>query len=236
MIYEAGMYYDSLQTVLGYDSIYMLKVLEIRPSYYAEQAIDLCAGSGTFHFRGKEYSENGIFFDTIPTVNGCDSIYKITVRVHPSYHIYERYDEYEYREICRDGDSFLWHEFTVRKAGEYVDTMRTTFGCDSICHLIVNFNRYEIQLYDTICDGDTLLWEGYEITRGDTLYTRRRAGQNDCDSILKLQVTMYHPFMSDGYDTICESRLLAGEQYLWGEHNSHNLFHNWYYFQNFAQN
>lgn len=212
---EPGTYEIREKTQNGCDSVYMLSITR-NISYLFPETVVTCALDTLPYYiwRNHQLSESGVYYDSLYTVAGQDSIYQLTLT------IAERYDKYEYREMCRDGDSFLWHEFTVRKAGEYVDTMRTTFGCDSICHLIVNFNRYEIQLYDTICDGDTLLWEGYEITRGDTLYTRRRAGQNDCDSILKLQVTMYHPFMSDGYDTICESRLLAGEQYLWGEHNS----------------
>lgn len=212
---QPGTYELKEKTQDGCDSIYMLSITR-NVSYFFPETVVTCALDTLPYYiwRDHHLSESGVYYDSLYTVAGQDSVYQLTLT------IAERYDKYEYREMCREGDSFLWHEYKVDKAGEYIDTMRTYLGCDSICHLIVNFNRYEIQLYDTICDGDTLYWQDYTITRGDTLYTKRLPGENDCDSILKLQITMYHPFMSDGYDTICESQLLAGEQYLWGPNNS----------------
>lgn len=212
---QPGTYELKEKTQDGCDSIYMLSITRNVRYFFPETVVTCALDTLPYYiWRDHQLSESGVYYDSLYTIAGQDSIYQLNLT------IAERYDKYEYRELCREGDSFLWHQWTIDKPGEYVDSMRTYLGCDSICHLIVNFNRYEIQLYDTICDGDTIYWQNYTITRGDTLYTRRLSGINDCDSILKLQVTMYHPFMSDGYDTICESQLLAGEHYLWGPNQS----------------
>lgn len=208
---KPGTYEIRDHTQQGCDSLYLLTITR-NPKYFFPETVVTCALDTLpfYIWRGRGLSETGIYWDSLSTAAGQDSVYKLDLTIN------ERFDVYEYRELCRASDAFTWHKMTIDSAGEYLDTLQTKLGCDSVIHLIVNSNRFELEVFDTICYGDTLHWMDYTITR-DTFATKRIPGVHDCDSIFKLHVTMFYPFEHDRYDTICETKLLAGEQYLWGE-------------------
>jgi hypothetical protein len=57
------------------DSSRVVKTLHLTVyhTYYGERNIAICAGD-TFLFRGNKYFTSGELYDTIPSLNGCDSI------------------------------------------------------------------------------------------------------------------------------------------------------------------
>ena len=74
-----GIYRDTLETTLGCDSIIELR-LTVNPTYLFPMKAEVCQGE-TYDFYGKILSETGIYYDTMQTVNGCDSIFKLTFTV-----------------------------------------------------------------------------------------------------------------------------------------------------------
>jgi gliding motility-associated-like protein len=69
---EAGIYYDTLSTIIGCDSI-VLTNLQFVPSIELEQTVDICLGESYF-VQGAEQFEAGEYHDTLSTVLGCDSL------------------------------------------------------------------------------------------------------------------------------------------------------------------
>ena len=199
MIYEAGTYYDSLQTVLGYDSVYVFKVLEIMPAYYGEQVIDLCAGASAFYYRGKPYSEAGIFYDTIPSISGCDSVFRITVRVLPTY---ERYDTIH----ISDKETYTFDGRVLDVPGPYIAYKKTMSGCDSIIHLQLYVHpSYLFATTEEICNNETFTWRGRILEESGTYFDSLLTKQG-YDSVYKLTLTVHPTYFMEENIELCPNR------------------------------
>ena len=69
----SGVYYDSLQTTLGCDSVRVISLI-VHPNPINQlPVIHLCAGDSSFIFGQYEFTD-GLYYDTLQTINGCDSI------------------------------------------------------------------------------------------------------------------------------------------------------------------
>ncbi len=168
-----------------------------------------------------------MYYDSLKTTGcGCDSVYTLQLHIKPSYHLYDT--DYVY---C-SADTLDWHDslYTYQGEPEVYDTIFGTAsnGCDSIFYLHVHFNLS----YDTtdsvfLCsDVEHYTWE--DIVFDDTLRKARTwlepksysfvrnypttIGQ--CDSILRLEITIAPNFDSIWTDTIChgETYDLFGQQ------------------------
>jgi len=177
----AGTYYDSLQTINGCDSV-LSTTLTIDSSYLFNQNQSICQGDSILIY-GNYQSVVGTYYDSLQTINGCDSVLSITLSVNPVY-LSNTNDT-----ICQ-GDSLLIYGNYENTAGVYYDTLQTILGCDSVLattlFLNANFNTSQNQ---EICQGDSALIYGtYQYTSGvyyDSLQTI-----NGCDSILSTTLTV----------------------------------------------
>ena len=68
-----GDYYDTLQAADGYDSIIIYRV-QVRYSFKKETSVEINEGE-TYDFHGQILSSAGIYYDSLQTINGCDSVY-----------------------------------------------------------------------------------------------------------------------------------------------------------------
>ncbi|MBR4432702.1 MAG: T9SS type A sorting domain-containing protein, partial [Paludibacteraceae bacterium] len=123
--------------------------LVVHENYYSEQNISLCEGD-TIIYKNRQYYSNGIFYDTIPSRVGCDSIIKYIVSIHPTYdRIIEKH--------ISDDSVFVWHDRPLSLTGSYEWTGKTIHGCDSIEHLTLTVHPSFFKS-DTIdlCQSDSL--------------------------------------------------------------------------------
>jgi len=77
----AGTYYDSLQTTQNCDSIYVLN-LTVNPTYLFSENQAICQGQ-TYSWRGNSYTIAGTYYDSLQTVQNCDSIYVLNLTITP---------------------------------------------------------------------------------------------------------------------------------------------------------
>jgi hypothetical protein len=122
----SGIYYDSLMTQNGCDSNFVL-VLTVLPQYELTDNIDICEGE-SFFWDGQDFNASGIYYNSLTSVNGCDSIMILNLTVNP---IYEFHD---FDTICFL-DSLIWHGETYHLPGIYVKPYQTIEGCDSLYYL-----------------------------------------------------------------------------------------------------
>ena len=171
--------------------------LHVRPTYYMEKNISLCEGN-TFIYKNREYTQSGYFFDTIPSQNGCDSIYKYIISVHPTY---DRIDTVH----ISDKQSYEFNGRIINQSGKYEASFQTEgSGCDSLVHLVLVVHP-SYYYYDTIdlCQKDTLYWHGKTITKSglysDSLLTKGYG----FDSVYQIKVIV-HPnyYMEEQYEII----------------------------------
>lgn len=195
-ITDTTIHWDSLQTTLGYDSIYELH-LHILPSQFQQQRIDICENDSFVYSQNVVY-QAGVYIDSLVNINGCDSIVEYTVVMHHNYHIVEK------EAICV-GSDFTWHQhsFTDLASGKYEikDTLTSILGCDSVITLqLLVAPSYHFIDTVTIAPGESFVF------RGDTIdyagfYHDSLTTTLGCDSIYSAYVT----FLKVSYDTICTS-------------------------------
>ena len=198
---EAGQYIDTLQTLKGCDSICTL-ILTVNPTYaYADEAT-ICEGEA-YNWHGHDYREAGIYTDSLQTIHGCDSIWTLTLMVNPTFNVTDE------ATICQ-GETYIWHDAAYTEAGQYIDTLQTLKGCDSICTLNLTINpTYAFADEATICEGTTYSWHGKTYTTSGIYYDSLQT-INGCDSIWTLTLTINRAYNVTEATTICQ-----GEKYEW---------------------
>ena len=135
------------------------------------------------------------------SINGCDSVCTLLLTVNPAYNVTDE------ATIC-EGETYTWHEFVYSEAGEYVDTLHTINGCDSVCKLLLTVNpAYSMTDEATICDGDSYEWHGMSYRQAG-VYTDSLQSIHGCDSIWTLTLTVLTAMDVAATDTIvCEAEL-----------------------------
>ena len=74
-----GDYYDTLQAADGYDSIIIYRV-QVRHSFKEETSVEINEDE-TYDFHGQILYSAGTFYDSLQTINGCDSVYILNLSV-----------------------------------------------------------------------------------------------------------------------------------------------------------
>ncbi|MFH1321784.1 MAG: T9SS type A sorting domain-containing protein [Bacteroidota bacterium] len=213
----AGTYYDSLVTVCGSDSVISTSLI-VNPVYTIDTLdVTICTGDSAL-ILGIYQTTAGTYYDSLTTVNGCDSVIAITLIVNPTY-----FSNTPDETIC-DGDSVVIFGVYQTTAGTYYDSLTTVNGCDSITAttLIVN-PTYNVSTSDeTICNGDSALIFGFYQTTAGT-YFDSLTTINGCDSIIAttLAVNPTPTVNIVGDSIVCGSTVLdegmgmPGDTYLW---------------------
>lgn len=118
--YAAGMYYDTLSTQSGCDSI-----IQINLSYAgSSSSIEAASCYEYFSPAGLVYTQSGIYYDTISNHLACDSIIEIDLSILESS---ERIFDLSGCDSAMNHDGSMY--FTMN--GTYYDTLVNAVGCDS---------------------------------------------------------------------------------------------------------
>ena len=130
MEYSAsGVYVDTLQNVNGKDSIIILNLIVLPEVVGAEESVTICSGE-TYTWRGVEYSNTGVYSDTLQSVEGCDSVVSLNLKVALSYSSGETVR-------IQSGESYEWRGESYTAPGVYFDKLLTVDGCDSVFTLTI---------------------------------------------------------------------------------------------------
>lgn len=164
--------------------------------------IDTICSNQSLIFNNTIINTSGIYYDTLITNNGCDSLIKHNVIVLPTF------ADTISTTICKGEQYRLNNGLNISTTGFYIDTLRAINGCDSIVYinLIVN-DTFNVLLYDTICQGERYNNYGFDLTMAG-IYEQRLQSTNQCDSIIRLNL-----YVRDSYDTIINARICTGETY-----------------------
>jgi hypothetical protein len=172
----------------------------VHPAYAINQTAAICEGDSIL-IGGNYQTASGTYFDSLQTINGCDSVIVTDLTVNPNYMINQN------EAIC-EGDSILLGGNYQTTAGTYYDSLQAITGCDSIVATTLTVNpTYMINQDAFICEGDSILIGGsYQSTSGtyyDSLQT-----MDGCDSILVVDLTV-DPLptvtLALAVDTVCEN-------------------------------
>ena len=106
--------------------------------------VTICYGE-KYNWNGVEYLIAGEYLDTLKSVHGCDSIVMLKLTILP-----EIEPIVSNATIC-EGENYMWNGKEYSIAGEYIDTLQSTQGCDSI--VILNLTIKSICECLSGCDG-----------------------------------------------------------------------------------
>lgn len=211
---SSGVYYDTLTAGNGCDSI-ITSSLNVQAAITVSQTFSLCNGDSIFIAGSWQYS-SGIFYDTIPGANGCDSIITSVLSF---------FQDTFYSQnigIC-SGDSIFAGGAWQNSTGTFYDTLTTSNGCDSIVESVLNVIEPDSssQVF-SICTGDSIFIGGnWQFTAG--IYYDTLASSYGCDSIVAsslivnpLPLAVLYP----GDTAICEGEQIVlsasgGNSYQW---------------------
>lgn len=176
-----GTYYDTLPalTDVECDSIQVLQ-LTVHPTFKETLQMAICPGE-LYYWRGNNYNKEGIYYDSLQTINGCDSIYELQLTFNPVYN-----DTVD-MQICR-GDSLLFDNEWIKNSGVYTKPLTSIYGCDSIVTWNVTMLRTFTSSYSMeICQGETIKFGNQTISQVG-VYVDTLTAINGCDSIVTLNL------------------------------------------------
>ena len=191
-----GTYYDTLGAISGCDSI-LETTLAVYPNYSIQDSADICLGDSVL--LGGSYQDlPGLYFDSLSSVEGCDSIVATLLSV----------DSILYStssvSICL-GDSMLLEGSYQNLPGLYFDSLSSVEGCDSVVATLLSVDSI---LYSTssvsICSGDSILLAGAYQKQAGT-YVDLLVTPQGCDSLATTLLSIVPlPIVDAGPDdTIC---------------------------------
>ena len=191
------MVYDSLKSVYGTDSVYVLE-LRVLPVYSFTEMLRVNSIDTTW--RGQTITaleprqEPYLFYDSLKTVFGCDSVYELEVFVLTVQITYGTYEAL----VC-EGDEVEYEGVIYSEAftGDIHLEERNIYGGDSIVRLTVKvLPNYLIEQEMTITEGANASWEGWNLSGvpvGESELYASYYSIDDCDSTIVLHLTVLAP-------------------------------------------
>ena len=178
----AGVYYDTVSTIHGCDSILCQELLVDTAYKYIYSDIEICDGDSVMIF-GVWRSAAGTYNNTVAAANGCDSVLCQPLLVNPTY------ESGDTTEIC-EGDSVMLAGAYRTMSGMYTETLTTVDGCDSVInHYLDVLPVHTVNRSMMICEGDSAMLGGsWQSTTG--MYVDSLLSKDLCDSIVTTSLTV----------------------------------------------
>lgn len=129
--YSSGIYSDTLINSVGCDSILSIN-LTLYNASYSDTTVVAC-NDFTWQQNGINYTNSGVYLDTITNAVGCDSIIALNLSVN---------NTSLSQSIIAACDNYTWthNGITYTNSGIYSDTLVNMQGCDSIVQLYLTIN------------------------------------------------------------------------------------------------
>ena len=208
-------YVDSLKTKAGCDSVLTL-TLTVEPiGYLFEETMSACRNEeASWHQKTLNTSEDGTFtiYDSLVSIYGQDSIYALTLTVHPVYLFTE--------EKYVNEANLVWRGKTItdlpRREEPYLiyDSLKSQFGCDSVYMLRLHVSDIPItygSYTNECCEGEFILFDGVEYREsfeGDIRVAERNIYGGD--SIVHVTITVFPSYYIEE-----EMTIVVGEEAQW---------------------
>lgn len=156
-----------------------------RPFFYEEQERVICQ-EDVYQFHSQSISETGVYTETLKSVDHCDSIIQLSLRVTT-----DQVDSLAVKIF--DGESYKVGNYNFSKAGDHMAYLQTNIGCDSTVHLNLEFYHVYIPnafspnddgINDTFTvfgDRDLVLIESIQVYNrwGEMIYRGQELPPND---------------------------------------------------------
>ena len=195
-----GTYYRHYRLDNGCDSVSQLR-LTIKPK--AQYVIDMAACDSLYWSNTDTwYYESGFYYDTVPALNGCDSV--VVLHAGSGKAAEQTID----RESC---DALTINGETFSESGTYVQHLTTVTGCDSTLTINLTIKQsVDTVVADTACDN--YLWHGQTLTATGYYPQVLNSAVSNCDSVVNLHLIVYGSKLVEIVDSLhCDSIVWGDE-------------------------
>ena len=172
----AGSYMDVITSNAGCDSIHVTELI-IDSLIYTNTSRNICYLDSAL-LGGNYQTTTGIYLDTLTSIKGCDSIVETQLFVDSVLYGTDSLT------ICYEDSALLGGNYQTI-TGNYVDTLTSNAGCDSVLTTYLTVSP-SLGSLDTmiICSLDSVFLSGnYQSTSGS--YIDTISSINGCDSIVE---------------------------------------------------
>lgn len=190
-----GTYLDTVSSATTCDTI---KTYNVTIANYITDSrnVQLCPGE-TVIINGQTISTGGTYNDTIPATTGCDTLRTYTVTTQAYINALEFYT------LCQ-GQSISIRGNTYTSAGSYIDTVASTFTCDTIFTYSITPNSFIPSTVNlTACQGGSITVNGTTYTT-NTQFNDTISGGLSCDTIRTYQLTFNPAYNRTDNITLCQ--------------------------------
>ena len=108
-------------------------------------------------------------------------------------------------------NNYNWNGTTYSISGNYIDTLQTSFGCDSVVTLVLTINNSNSS-QENITSCDNYIWNGTTYSQTGT-YTNTLQTVNGCDSTITLILTINQNETSQENISTCNNYNWNGNTY-----------------------
>ena len=201
-ITEPGVYVESMLTACNCDSVERL-VVNMASTYMIERKVEICRNNSDFYLRGQLITEQGVYYDTLLTHAGCDSIFRYIVSFADYYY-------FDLKDSFNPGSKYKWHrdgqDIFLDQPGVYFDSCKTASGCDSIYRIELTMNRtyHFVQYADTCASELPYLWRGRQIDKAGNYFDSLQT-LHGLDSVYELRLVVYSSPIRQEYVDMCQN-------------------------------
>jgi gliding motility-associated-like protein len=172
---QTGNYIDTLGSSQFCDSIVTTN-LTVITVFNINLNPSICFGE-TYVVGNNSYSQAGTYRDTLRSSAGCDSIIRTVLTVK------QATDQQVNRSICK-GSSITIGNSVYTQNGQYLDTLKSVIGCDSIIRLTLSIiEPKEVTISPSICEGTAFIVGTKQYTLAGN-YKDTLVASSGCDSIV----------------------------------------------------
>ena len=202
-----GVYDQTIPTQYGCDSIIHLH-LSNWDIYETPVTEHFCQGD-SYSFFNQTLQNAGIYYHTLESVHGCDSVIRLNLIQDPSYEV-ELWES-----TCEGGPGYYYQGDYLQPSNyPYTYLFETVLGCDSIVQLHVAEAEYNSKTYNVSLCATEYTWTSNGITYYDTgTYYDTLSFPNSCDSTIVLNLELRPSYDIEVHETSCDSYRWLNDAY-----------------------
>lgn len=207
LLSQEGIYDHTIPSQYGCDSTIHLHLTHYE-TYETPITRHYCKGD-SYSFYGQELNSAGVYYHTLETVHGCDSVIKLNLIEDPSY------EYFLVESTCEGGPGFLFDgEYLQPSNYPYIIAYETVLGCDSLYFIHVNQSEYNSKSYNVSICATEYTWGSNGITyyESGTYYDTLQYA-DACDSTLVLNLELRPSFNNEVVETSCDSYRWKSDEY-----------------------
>ena len=194
-----GVYDHTIQTQYGCDSIIHLH-LNNWDIYETPITDHFCQGEHYLFF-DQTLNASGVYYHTLESVHGCDSIIRLNLIQDPSYEVEI------WESTCEGGPGYYYNgDYLQPSAQAYPYHFTTALGCDSTVYLHIEEAEYNSKTYNVSICATEYTWASNGLTYYETgTYCDTISYPGSCDSTLILNLELRPSYNIEVRETSCDS-------------------------------